>query len=187
MALGSLTLLDKYKKAPFVPSYPENARTFYSPVDDVHGALKLLLGSATKSLVILMYGFDDRELSAAIQEKLNAEHIYVQMSLDSSQASGIAEKAILATWGNDLIGNSIAIGQSELHAIMHMKLVIIDGLDVVTGSTNWSTGGETRQDNQMTVLRDPYIAAEARARADIIHDSMLKALAKRKIVAGGSP
>jgi phosphatidylserine/phosphatidylglycerophosphate/cardiolipin synthase-like enzyme len=124
-----------------------------------------------------MYGYDDPELNAALQSALNDEKIYVQMSLDSTQAAGKVEHALLAPWLNDKIGNSIAIGHSEKSAIMHLKMVIIDGVDVVTGSTNWSASGESKQDNQLTVIRDPYVCAEARSRIDIIHDSMLKQMA----------
>jgi phosphatidylserine/phosphatidylglycerophosphate/cardiolipin synthase-like enzyme len=178
MALSSLTELDKFKADPFVAGYPDAARTFYSPVDQVHDALKALVASATKSLVVSMYGYDDVELDAAIRDKLDSDHIFVQMSLDKSQAAGAHEKVILQKWDNDGIGNSIAMGHSERGAIMHLKMVIVDGLDVVTGSTNWSTSGESDQDNQLTVIRDPLVAAEARARVDIIHDNMLKQMAK---------
>ena len=185
MALTSLTALDKHKAAPFAPGYTETARTFYSPVDDIPGALTDLLSSATKSLVVAMYGYDDPKLNAILQEKLASESVFVQLSLDSTQAAGRVEKGILASWKNDLIGNSIALGHSEKDAIMHLKMVIIDGLDVVTGSTNWSTSGESRQDNQLTVIRDALAAAEARARIDIIHDDMLKQMAKKR--AGDRP
>jgi phosphatidylserine/phosphatidylglycerophosphate/cardiolipin synthase-like enzyme len=177
MALKSLTDLDQYKAAPFAPGYPDTSRTFYSPVDQVHEALKALLASADKSIVVAMYGYDDPDLNTALQSALKDENMYVQMSLDSTQAAGKAEKALLAPWLNDKIGNSIAIGHSEKSAIMHLKMVIIDGVDVITGSTNWSTGGESKQDNQLTVIRDPYMCAEARSRIDIIHDGMLKQMA----------
>jgi phosphatidylserine/phosphatidylglycerophosphate/cardiolipin synthase-like enzyme len=177
MALASLSELDQYKAAPFPPGYPEDTRTFYSPVDSVHDALAALLTSANKSIVVAMYGYDDKQLNSVLQSKLRDENIYVQMSLDSTQASGKAEHELLAAWLNDKTGNSIAIGHSEKSAIMHLKMVIIDGVDVITGSTNWSEGGETKQDNQLTVIRDPYVCAEARSRIDIIHDGMLKQMA----------
>jgi len=179
MALDLLSQLDQYKAAPFPPGYPDNTRTFYSPVDGVHDALKTLLTSANKSLVVAMYGYDDPELNSVLKSKLQDENIYVQLTLDSTQAKGVAERTLLAQWLNDKTGNSIAIGHSEKSAIMHLKMVIIDGVDVVTGSTNWSVGGEARQDNQLTVIRDPLVCAEARSRIDIIHDNMLKQMAAK--------
>jgi len=97
VALSSLTELDKYKAAPFPPAYPDTTRTFYSPVDQVHQALKDLLTSADKTIIVAMYGYDDPELNAALQSSLNDENIYVQMSLDSSQAAGKAESSATRT------------------------------------------------------------------------------------------
>src|SRR3954470_2867700 len=88
--------LERFKaEGRFLDGYPSDFRTFWSPRDDVHGMLKSLLAAAQHSLVINMYGYDDAELDAIIRSKLADDSVYVQMSLDKSQASGVHERELL--------------------------------------------------------------------------------------------
>jgi phosphatidylserine/phosphatidylglycerophosphate/cardiolipin synthase-like enzyme len=171
--------LAKYKaEGRFLDGYPDDERTFFAPRDDVHGLLVALLSSAQHSIVVNMFGYDDDELNTIIQGKLANNHVYVQMSLDRTQSKGVHEKQILAHWSNDAFGNSIAIGTSSVHnAISHLKIVIVDGVYTVKGSTNWSLSGEQQQDNELTLSRNAVIAAETRAILDLNHDFMLKQMA----------
>jgi hypothetical protein len=100
--------------------------------------LTALLSSTQKSLVLNMYGYDDDELNDIILEKLTDEHIYVH------------EPRQIPVWRSTRAGtpcqvaarsdrNSIAIGHSTKGAISHMKIVIIDGVYTVRGSTTGSS------------------------------------------------
>ena len=159
--------------------YPSDYITLFSPADGegIHRLLVDLVRSAEHSIVLNMYGYDDDDIDSAIRDKIDDPSVYVQMSLDKSQAAGVHEKAILAKWNNDAIGTSIAIGQSVKHAISHLKVLIVDGLYVVSGSTNWSISGEEQQDNQLDVARNAVKAAQYRSILDINHTEMLKQMA----------
>lgn len=164
--------MSEFKTGGFPTGYPTNIANLYSPIDDVHGALLEAISSAHHSLIVAMYGWDDDELQAAIMEKVNNENVYVQLTLDSSQAAGKHEKLLLAAMNAP--ATSVAIGRSEKGAIMHLKMVVVDNAVLITGSTNWSTSGETKQDNACVVIRDAYVAGEAASRISAIHTNMLQ-------------
>ena len=67
------------------------------------------------------------------------------------------------------------------NAISHLKIVIVDGVYTVKGSTNWSLSGEQRQDNELRLSRNAVIAAETRAILDLNHDFMLKQMVGTKL------
>jgi phosphatidylserine/phosphatidylglycerophosphate/cardiolipin synthase-like enzyme len=161
--------LDQFKATGIDDTYPANTRTFYSPIDDVHGALKAVIASARRSLIVGMYGYDDDELAELIAGHIDNESMHVQVTLDKSQAGGVHERAILAKYKAEMESNSVAIGTSEKGAIMHRKMVVVDGLWRISGSTNWSVSGESKQDNELTIIRDATVCAEARQVLDLEH------------------
>ena len=170
--LDDLSVLNQFAAAPFPPGYPANFRRFFSPIDDVPGALRYVIGAAQRSLTICVYGFDDDALADIIKQKLEAENVAVSLTLDSSQAGGVHERVLLAR--EDYPNSIIAIGRSERGAIIHDKLAVVDGVIAVTGSTNWSVGGETAQDNECSVSADPVDSAVVSARILAIHNNVLQ-------------
>lgn len=171
MSLTNFQDLAQFAARPFPVGYPvEDHIVLYSPDDRLHAALATLIDSATESVVMSMYGFDDDALATAILRKLQDEHVYVLLVLDSTQAAGKHEKALLVA--ANFPTNTVVIGRSEKNAIVHLKTGVIDGLDVFGGSTNWSESGESKQDNELTFTRHPLVAARARTKIDLIAEGI---------------
>ena len=174
-SLSSISDLDQFRYKPWgtvAAAHPANMRTLWAPYDDVHAALLALVNSAQRSLVIAMFGFTDRDLAAAVKAKLSDPNIFCQITLDSRQAAGPTEQAMLNEFGL-LASNSVVTGNSEHGDIMHRKVMIVDGLWRISGSTNWSLAGEQKQDNELTVVLDSVVCAEARHVVDLEHTKAL--------------
>lgn len=165
--------LSAYKATPFPPDYPANAKHLFAPVDKVHEAFVALCSvSDLTSLDASMYGWDDDTVDELFRTALLTEHLPVTLCLDSSQAAGVHEKAIVAKWPGSELGNDVVIGRSEKGAINHDKLIVINRLVTVCGSTNLSEGGEGKQNNEAVVVYDRAFAGEVVNRIQIIHSQM---------------
>ncbi len=164
----------------FPGDYSETTLAFFSPNDPgVHQVILWALLQADQAIVFNVYGFDDDEFAQVIFAAAQNPKCYVQGSLDKSQAGGVHEKKLLVEAGA-MIGTSIAVGQSARGAISHDKMLICQGAGgswLVKGSTNWSTSGESLQDNELSITTDRAAIAEARTIMDISHDQKLKAMA----------
>jgi phosphatidylserine/phosphatidylglycerophosphate/cardiolipin synthase-like enzyme len=165
--------LDIYSVKGFPDGWSDTERVFFSPVDRVHDVLKTVINSATHRISVNMYGYDDNEIDAILRAKAISPEIAFVMNLDKSQAGGIHEKVLLAEWAT-AIGSSVAVGESVKRAISHLKVCVVDGLYVISGSTNWSLSGESKQDNELTISRDPLKAARFESIILANHLEMLK-------------
>jgi hypothetical protein len=165
--------LSTYKATPFPPDYPANAKHLFAPVDKVHEAFVALCEcSDLSSLDASMYGWDDDLIDELFRKALLQEHIPVTLCLDSSQAAGVHEKVIVAKWPGAELGNDVVIGRSEKGAINHDKVICINRLVTICGSTNLSAGGEGAQNNEAVIILDRVFAAEMTNRIQIIKGQM---------------
>lgn len=172
--------LATYASTPFPPNWDANSYVFFSPRDPgVHDAIIDVLSAATHRVVVNMYGYDDEDVDRVLHGKAASPEIAFFMNLDSSQAGGAHEKALLAPWASAM-GTSVAVGRSAKHAISHLKVGVVDSLYLIAGSTNWSRAGEQSQDNELTIRRDPLLAARYESILLINHAEMLRQMAAKQ-------
>lgn len=168
MAIAELSDLDQYNgREEFPPSWDELdwCRAFFSPVDNVAGALHAMLDSADRSLFVCMYSLTSDDLINVMLNKLTDENVFVQLTLDQSCYDQAKERGLLASFP----ASSVAIGVSEKGSLIHEKVAVIDSTDLITGSTNWTYDGETQEDNDLLVIRDPTVVAYYAARLAALH------------------
>jgi phosphatidylserine/phosphatidylglycerophosphate/cardiolipin synthase-like enzyme len=161
-----LAELAPYKAEPLPAGYPANLWTGWAPVDNLHGALLALVESAEETLVLAMFALDDESLAQAVAAKI-AAGLSVAITLDESQAKTPEETRLLGAV--NFPADITAIGTSSKGQIMHLKCCVVDGRYTITGSTNWTSSGESTETNQLTVIDDPVVAADALAQIATAH------------------
>ena len=132
------------------PSVTEE-EVFFSPKGGCTEAIVDNLNWAEKSVRVQAYSFT----SKPIAEALIAAHkrgVKVEVLLDKSQLHGKGSKL------DSLAEGGVPVMIDKKHAIAHNKVMIIDGITVITGSFNFTTAAEDKNAENLLVLHDKAVA-----------------------------
>ena len=130
-----------------------DGRVFYfAPQDSTIEPIIDMVSSAEKSIYIWDYSFNLVPLVDILISKFKAG-LTVYLTLDKSQSVGSTEAPEVTACRE--AGIPIVIGTSDLHQILHDKLVIVDMKQVLYGSFNL-TGAAAKEVNNYCI--DPELS-----------------------------
>lgn len=117
---------------------------------EIQSRLLNVLDGAKVSIRVAMAWFTNEVLRDKLLEK-------VQQGIDVYVA--IYDDGINKKHGVNLLNIPHKVVKGTRGGIMHNKFCVIDNQIVVTGSYNWSTNAETKNDENITVMNDPEQAS----------------------------
>lgn len=128
---------------------------YFSPKGGCTEAVVKNLDQAEKSVLVQAYSFTSLPIAEAL---VNAHKrgVKVKVLLDKSQRRGKGSKLEL------LVNAGIPVSIDTKHSIAHNKVMIIDGVTVITGSFNFTTAAGDRNAENLLVIRDKAVARKYR-------------------------
>lgn len=126
-------------------------QVYFSPGPDCRIAIEQAMETALDELLICVFTISDDRLSDAIQ-RAHRNGLTVRVLSDNDK---------MDDRGNDIerlaaSGVDVRIDRSPEH--MHHKFMVVDGQTILTGSYNWTRSAETRNEENLVVLDDPFLA-----------------------------
>jgi len=111
------------------------------------------IASAKTSILVQAYSFTSAPIAKALVDA-HKRGVSVQVLLDKSQRS---EKYSSA----DFLANQGVLTRIDAtHAIAHNKIIILDGVTVLTGSFNFTKAAQDKNAENLLILHDSALAAQ---------------------------
>jgi|GEM_PF-983931 len=124
----------------------------FSPTDKIRDTILQELSSARKTVDVMAFSFTGAEFAAKLRD-LCRKGVRVRCLFDTGQAKNKASRdEYLRKIGAQVFYSPNRSGK------MHHKVFIIDGKTVITGSYNFSKNAESRNDENILLLRSEPIA-----------------------------
>lgn len=128
------------------------AQVYFSPDGGCTAAIVAAIDGAQSTIRVQAYSFTSTPIAKALTTA-KARGVDVQVILDKSQRTERYS-------GADFIAHAgITVLIDEKPAIAHSKVMVIDGSTVITGSFNFTTSAESRNVENLLVLRSAELAA----------------------------
>jgi len=128
---------------------------YFSPHGGCAQAIVDNLNWAEKYVRVQAYSFTSKPIAEALIAAYK-RGVDVKVLLDKSQPHAKGCKIDM------LVDAGIPVMIDKKHAIAHNKVIIIDGVTVLTGSFNFTTAAEDKNAENLLVIRDKVVARKYR-------------------------
>jgi len=127
-------------------------QVYFSPKGGAADAIVAELGKATNSILVQAYSFTSAPIAKALVDA-HKRGVKITVILDKSQKTAKYSSA-------DFIAHAgITTLIDAKHAIAHNKVMVIDGLVLITGSFNFTKAAEEQNAENLLIVRNKELAA----------------------------
>ena len=148
-----LALVGCPAKQPPGASQPTGITVYFSPGGGCTDAIVNALAGAKETVYVQAYSFTSAPIAKALVDA-HKRGVMVKVILDKSQRT---EKYSSA----DFVAHAgIPVQIDAKHAIVHNKIMIIDGQTVITGSFNFTKAAEEKNAENLLIIQDSELAAK---------------------------
>lgn len=127
------------------------AQVYFSPSGGGQQAIIDAIGQAKESVYVQAFSFTSAPIAKALVDAAK-RGVKVEAILDKSQ------RQATYTGATFLRNEGIPVYIDAAHAIAHNKVMIIDGVTVVTGSFNFTKAAEEKNAENLLVIKDKELA-----------------------------
>jgi phosphatidylserine/phosphatidylglycerophosphate/cardiolipin synthase-like enzyme len=151
------------KPAAIVETEAGPVEALFAPEDRVARRVIQLIRGAKKSIHFLAFSFTSEGIAEAMVERA-AEGISLLGVLETTQVRSNTGTQFEVLRG----GGGVYLDANPRN--MHHKLILIDGEIIITGSYNFSESAESKNDEDLLILRNPELAATFEWEFQRIHE-----------------
>jgi len=143
------------------PVFASPIKVLFSPNGGCQEAVVQGISQAQKTIDIAMYDLTTREISQELI-KAKARGVQIRVFLDKGEGNGKYSK------GRYLMDKGIDVRFYAGTGLMHNKFAVIDNRVLITGSFNWTTSAERKNQENLLIITDENVVKQYSQRFEIL-------------------